>query len=119
MATKETSAVDLLALSRLGHLNMASSNTAKDVRGEIAPGEYSGQVPLWLEYNIKVGEDHEAEVAASVPWQKMCGALLSRINHATREKILREQMLKELMGKTTKTVAGKVTGSAHIFELED
>jgi hypothetical protein len=127
----------LLALARLGHLNLASNAAAKALRGEVEPGKYSGELDLRLVYDITVGEDHEAEVAATVPWKAIAGALLGKLNEATREKFLRElfestgdgfalredainekgeEALKNIMGTTRKTVSGKVTGSAVLLE---
>jgi len=125
-----------LALSRLGHLNLASNANARDLRSNIGPGQYQGDVTVRLVYDIKVGESHEAEVAASVPWKAIAGALFAKLNAATRDKLVRELLaddftvkpdaqnaeaeaaISALVGKTRKTVSGKVTGNAVLLENE-
>lgn len=126
----------LLALARLDHLNLASNAAVRDLRAQVAPGKHSGDVTLQLAYDIKVGEAYESEVAQSVPWKALAGLLFSKLNGATRDAIVREALvpaegggfelregienaeaeeaLQALMGKTKKTVAGKITGSAVI-----
>lgn len=128
----------LLALARLGHLNLASNAETKELRGEVEPGKYKGETSFTLHYDLTVGEDHEAEVAQTVPWKSLAGALFARLNQVTQEKVLRELLtqnddgsmtfnederfsdredqLAELMGKTKKTVSGKITGSAILLE---
>jgi len=128
----------LLALARLGHLNLASNAAVKALRGEVPPGQYEGEATFKLVYNLTVGEDHEAEVAQTVPWKAIAGALFGKLNAATRDKIVRELLesaedggfqvredavneeaekaLAALMGTTRKTVSGKITGSAVLLE---
>lgn len=137
----ENAALADLALARLGHLNLASNAEARELRSEVPPGTYKGSATLRLDYSIKVGESHEAEVAASVPWKAIAGALFGKLNSATRDKIVRELLetsegggftvksdavneeaekaLALLMGKTKKTVAGKLTGSAILTEITE
>ena len=128
----------LLALARLGHLNLASNASSRELRGEVEPGKYKGEATFTLHYDMTVGEDHEAEVAQTVPWKAIAGALFGKLNAATRDKIVREllesdetggftvredavnddaeEALKLLMGRTKKTVSGKITGSAVLLE---
>jgi len=136
--TKNTNSEALLALARLGHLNLASNAASRELRGEVEPGKYKGEASFTLHYDLTVGEDHEAEVAQTVPWKAIAGALFGKLNAATRDKLVRELLeadadggfavrdeainaeaedaLKQLMGKTRKTVAGKITGSAVLLE---
>jgi len=128
----------LLALARLGHLNLASNASSRELRGEVAPGKYKGSQSFTLHYDMTIGEDHEAEVAQTVPWKALAGLLFGKLNAATRDKILRdaleasdgggfevkegavnaeaEDAIKQLMGMTKKTVSGKITGSATLLE---
>jgi len=132
--TIESNILADLALGRLDHLNLASNAAARELRGQVPAGKYKGSATLQLDYSITVGEDHEAEVAASVPWKAIAGALFGKLNAATRDKIVRELLaedftvkpdavnaeaedaIKALMGSTRKTVAGKITGSAILSE---
>lgn len=128
----------LLALSRLGHLNLGSNASSREMRGEVEPGKYKGEASFTLHYDMTIGEDHEAEVAQTVPWKAIAGALFGKLNAATRDKLIRELLesdanggfkvndeavnaeaedaIKQLMGSTRKTVSGKITGSAVILE---
>jgi hypothetical protein len=136
--TTTTNPQALLALARLSHLNLASNAAVKELRGEVPPGKYKGETTFKLVYDLTVGEDHEAEVAQTVPWKAIAGALFGKLNAATRDKLVREllesaedggfqvrddaineeaeEALKALMGTTRKTVSGKITGSAVVIE---
>jgi hypothetical protein len=134
MTTTTTNNTALLALARLGHLNLASNAATKELRGEVAPGKYQGEATFTLHYDLTVGEDHEAEVAQTVPWKQIAGALFAKLNAATRDKLVRELLaddftvktdavneeaedaIKALIGSTSKTVSGKITGSAVLLE---
>jgi hypothetical protein len=135
--TKNTTVTDsnaLLALGRLGHVNLASNASAKSLRADVQPGKHQGEVSFKLVYDITVGEDHQAQVAASVPWKAIAGALFAKLNAATRDKLVRELLaddftikdgaanaeaeaaIAELIGSTEKTVSGKITGSAVLLQ---
>jgi len=132
--TIESTVLADLALGRLDHLNLASNAAARELRAQVPPGTYKGTATLKLDYSIKVGEDHEADVSASVPWKAIAGALFGKMNAATRDKLVRELLnddftvrpgandaeaeaaIAALIGKTRKTVAGKITGSAILTE---
>lgn len=138
MNTKTQNAEALLALARLSHLNLASNAAVKALRGELSPGKYQGEASFTLHYDLTVGADHEAEVAQTVPWKAIAGALFGKLNAATRDKMIRELLetdadggftvnpgainadaedaIKRLMGSTRKTVSGKITGSAVLLE---
>lgn len=138
MSTKTKNNEALLALARLGHLNLASNANSRELRGKVEPGKYEGEATFTLHYDLTVGEDHEAEVAQTVPWKAIAGALFGKLNAATRDKLIRELLesdenggfqinddsinaeaedaIKQLMGSTKKTVAGKITGSAVLLE---
>ena len=134
MSTTTTNNEALLALARLGHLNLASNAASKELRGTVAPGKHSGEASFTLHYDLTVGEDHEADVSQSVPWKAIAGALFSKLNASTRDKIVRELLaddftvkpgandaeaeaaIAELIGTTRKTVSGKITGSAVLLE---
>jgi hypothetical protein len=134
MTTTTKNNIALLALARLGHLNLASNAASKELRGEVAPDKYQGEATFTLHYDLTVGEDHEAEVAQTVPWKQIAGALFAKLNAATRDKLVRELLaddftvktdavneeaedaIKALIGSTRKTVSGKITGSAVLLE---
>ena len=138
--TNDVPSAALLAMGRLKHVNLASNKTVEQIREGVPAGEYQGQVTVTLDYDITVGESHEAEVAQSVPWKQLAGILFGKLNPATRDKIVREaleasdaggfqlrddvvnkeaeQAIAQLMGMTRKTVAGKVTGTT-VLTLED
>lgn len=138
MTTITKNSEALLALARLSHLNLASNASVKSLRSEVPTGKHQGEVSFKLVYDITVGEDHEAEVAATVPWKAIAGALFGKLNAATRDKLVRdllesadgggfqvrdeavneeaEEAIKLLLGKTKKTVSGKITGSAVLLE---
>lgn len=130
----------LLAMGRLGHLNLASNKTTEALRADVQPGDYKGEVTVRLVYDIRKGEDHEADVAQSVPWKAIAGILFGKLNATTRDAVVRdllesaegggfqlkdgvtndeaEEALATLMGTTRKTVSGKVTGSAVLLPVE-
>lgn len=134
MNTTITNNEALLALARLGHLNLASNASTKTLRSQVKTGKHQGEVNFKLVYDITVGEDHEAEVAQTVPWKQIAGALFAKLNAATRDKLVRELLaddftvktdavneeaedaIKALIGSTRKTVSGKITGSAVLLE---
>lgn len=131
----------LLAMGRLSHLNLASNAAVRELRKHVPPGPHSGEVTLRLTYDLTVGEDYEGEVAQSVPWKALAGLLFSKLNATTRDAVVRdalvpaegggfelrggiedsaaEEALAALMGKTKKTIAGKVTGSAVLRVAEE
>lgn len=131
----------LLSMGRLGHVNLASNAATRRLRDDVPSGDHKGEVTFKLAYDIRVGEDHEAEVAASVPWKALAGILFSKLNPATRDAVVREALtsaegggfelaegvqnaeaeaaIAALMGTTRKTVSGKVTGSAILTPVED
>lgn len=136
--TKTTSKLTptaLLALGRLGHVNLASNKTAEGLRAKVAAGEHKGSVNVRLDYEITVGEDSEAIVAQSVPWKRFAGALLARMNEATREAVVRdllkdgefdeakgdeasEELIQRVLGTVKKTVAGRITGTTTLTPID-
>jgi len=124
----------LIALARLGHLNLASNASSRELRSTVEPGKYKGSQSFTLHYDLTIGEDHEADVSQSVPWKAIAGALFGKLNAATRDKIVAdlladdftvkpgandaeaESAIAALIGTTRKTVSGKVTGSATLLE---
>lgn len=133
-------AESLLALGRLSHLNLASNTATRKLRADLPPGQHKGEATFKLVYDLTVGEDHEAEVAQTVPWKQLAGSLFARLNQITQAKVLREVLVRnddgsmsfndderftdredelaELMGKTRKIVAGKITGSAVLLPID-
>jgi hypothetical protein len=135
-ATTVTDPTALLALGRLSHLSLASNASAKSLRSEVQPGKHQGEASFRLVYDLTVGEDHEAEVSASVPWKAIAGILFGKLNEATREAVVREALaddftirdgasneageaaIAKLIGSTRKIVSGKITGSAVLIREE-
>jgi hypothetical protein len=116
---------ELLALSRY--------DVAKKIRDQVEPGDYDVDVEVRVHGTIRVGEDHEAEVTAAIPWQRVCAVLLDKLNDVTIESVLSEALgdvddtevkaqaaaaMRALKGSTTKTVKGAVTTKLAHDELE-
>jgi len=85
MSNDKLSAVDVLAIAKA-----VASKEVKAVRDKVIPGKYTGSVTVKIAYGLNVGEDYDSMVAASVPWQKICGVLLSKLNAVTIESVIRE-----------------------------
>lgn len=104
------------------------------------PGTHKVNVVLRIRGEIKVGRPYPQAVTAGVPWQKLCGVLLGKLNTATAQKVTAEALLshvreahlgeeseeikkvaQECMGRivrsSTKQVSGKVTGSLVVDEV--
>lgn len=127
-------ALPQLAMGRLQHLNLASNTTVHRLRECVPPGHYHGTATYILTFDITVGEDYEGEVAQSVPWKALAGILFGKLNPQTREKLIREALVRDenggfvlkedernpsgedalarIMGQTRKRIAGKITGQA-------
>ena len=127
--------LSLLALARIGGLNLASSSAAKAARAEVAPGVHAVDVTVRLRGEVRVGEDHEAAVAVSAPWRDIAVALLGKVSAPVRERTLREILggeapvsaeikdeveaaIRDIMGTTIKVVSGKVTGKVEAEEVQ-
>lgn len=80
--------VELLALSKF--------DLSKDVREDVAPGDYKVDEVVRVRGSIKVGNDHEANIAARVPWQKLVAVLLDKVNGATIESVVAEALAADL-----------------------
>lgn len=117
-------AADLLAVSKF--------TKAKAVRDDVEPGDYEIDVLVRLHGSIRVGEDHEAEVTAEIPWQRVAAVLFDKLNGVTIESVLSEALgdvdldgikaeavaaMRALKGSTLQTVKGKVTQKLAIDEL--
>lgn len=119
-------AADLLAVSKF--------NQAKAVRDDVDAGDYEIDVLVRLHGSIRVGEDHEAEVTAAIPWQRIAAVLFDKLNGVTIESVLSEAMgevdyfddelkaeavaaMRALKGSTLQTVKGAVTQKLAIDEL--
>lgn len=109
---------DLLALSKF--------DKAKKIRGDVEAGEYTIDVIVRLHGDLRVGEDYDAEITASIPWQRLAAVLFDKLNDVTIENVLSEALgdvddsqikaaadaaMLALKGSTTKTCKGKVTQS--------
>lgn len=109
-------ALELLALSKF--------DESKKVRDAIEAGEYEVDEIVRISGSVKVGEDHEARVVASIPWMRVASVLFDKLNDVTIESVLSEALgddvddsrIKEqaeaaievLKGSTTKTRKGAV-----------
>lgn len=116
---------DLLALSKF--------DKSKKIRGDVEPGEYTIDVIVRLHGELRVGEDYDSEIVASIPWQKVAAVLFDKVNDVTIESVLSEALgdiddsqikdqadaaMLALTGSTEKTCKGKVTQNL-IVELAD
>ena len=123
--------ITLLALSRLSQLNLASSLAAKELRSEVEPGEYEGEADLRVKYKVRVGEPYEAVTSAAAPWRDLAIALMGKVSDPIRKRTLREVLhgehpmnedykrevedaVREILGETIKTHAGKTTGTCEL-----
>lgn len=122
-------------LSPTQELVLSKFDIAKATRAQIQPGDYAEHFYVRVDGAVKVGKDYESEVAQSVPWQQLCGYLLTKVNGQTRDKLVREfaeawkatggevevqdgqvsgeaeAAIKAILGSTKKTCSGKVTGT--------
>jgi len=104
-------------------------------RDLVEPGTYPVDAVVRLRGELIVAPDVEKRVTASIPWQQMCMALLSKLNGVTVESVLREVLSEgfefdesineraraavELLTETTRTtVAGAVKARVEIEEVE-
>lgn len=127
MNTIET-AIQLLALSKIAD---------KDARKLVAPGKHAGTFTATIDFDLRVGEDFEQVVAQSVPWQRIAAIALAKLNNVTVEAIVREAVGKdaeelntddiearakkavaELLGSKARKVAGKVTGTVTVVDIQ-
>jgi hypothetical protein len=129
-------ALAILASSRLGGLSLASGKASAAVREAIAEGDHDVDLTVRLRGTVRVGAPSEAEVSVAAPWRDLALSLLARVSPATRGALLRDLLsvsdgkvtvtddgldglkgredaalaVAEILGMTTRTVAGKVTG---------
>ncbi len=116
---------DLLALSKF--------DKSKKIRGDVKPGEYTIDVIVRLHGELRVGDDYQSEIVASIPWQKVAAVLFDKVNDVTIEGVLSEALgdiddsrikdqadaaMLALTGSTEKTCKGKVTQNL-IVEMAD
>ncbi len=110
-------------------------------REAMKPGNYSGTMTLRASYDMRIGEDYEQTVTASVPWMDITMYLLGQVNAATRKKLVRDflresgggkkvavdpevikaeaaEAIAELASTAKRPCKGKVTGSLHVDVLE-
>lgn len=106
-------------------------------RAAVAPGQYAIDATVRIRGVMTVGEDTERCVAAAVPWQKLCGILLGKLNGVTLKSILEEALqgngavdalaketdarAKEavalLLGRTKQSVRGSVSVRCEVEEV--
>jgi len=105
----------------------------KGTREKVSPGRYKGHLHVDTEYDIRVGEDYDQQIVGKVPWMKIAAVLLSKVNDATIESVLREVLagdiddaeikaqaeaaMAELCETTEKTCKGKVTGATIVTNI--
>lgn len=69
----------------------ALKTSAKN-RDAVEAGEYELDFTVRIRGEVAVGEDVEAVVAASVPWQRIAALLLDKVNGVTLESVLAEAL---------------------------
>ena len=79
---KTVEGVEALALSKYSQ--------PKGNREAVAAGEYPIDMTVHVVGSIKVGKDYEGTVAASVPWQKLALAAMSRLNSDVVESLVKK-----------------------------
>jgi hypothetical protein len=122
-------------LAKLAALRLAATAPVKGARKGVEPGSYNVDQLVRIKGEVRIGEDHEAMVAASAPWRDIAISLLGKVNSAVRAKTLREILeagepcdaaelkaevedaVREVMGTTVKTVSGRMTGSVEMEVL--
>jgi hypothetical protein len=131
MANTNTHVLDRTELTAIEQVALTKFKADKGARGDALPGSYEGTLDLRVKYAVNVGEDYVGTHAASVPWQRMCAVLLSKVNDATIASVLREALegdvdeseikteaqlaINLILGTTEKEFKGKVTGSAVVL----
>ncbi len=81
---KKLAVHELLALSKF--------DKSKKVRADVSPGEYDIDVVVRIVGSIRVGEDYDAEVTASIPWQRVAAVLFDKLSDVTIESVLSEAL---------------------------
>lgn len=118
--------VTILAMSKL-----------PNVRNSVEPGSYKGRAVVVVDYGLNVGEDFEQSVAAAMPYQRLFLSALSKLNAALGDVAFGEALASIVLDETpeehradlaerakavhaamakatTRTVKGKVTGTANM-----
>lgn len=83
--------IDQIGLSDLERLMLAKLAPEADREG-ISVGKHDVDVTLRLFGTVSVGKDHEAVIPAAVPWERVALLALSKLNLATREKIVEDAL---------------------------
>lgn len=69
-----------------------SADEIKEAREKVEPGKYNETLSLTITYGMKVGEDYSSKIAQSVPWQRLCIVLFSKLNGVTMDSVVREAL---------------------------
>lgn len=108
-------------------------------RDEIEPGELHGTALVRVAWDLKVGPDYEQVIGHTIPWQKLLGLALSKLNGTTVDSLVREyieaeeegslddgkalkaaaaQALERIKGAAApRQCSGKVTGDVVVTEV--
>lgn len=105
-------------------------------RDQVSAGEYELDFTVRIRGELAIGEDVEAIVSASIPWQRVAAVALDKLNGVTLESVLREALegevdedaigsraaeaMEALKGKATKMRKGAVRAKlvTEVVELE-
>lgn len=105
-------------------------------RDQVSPGEYELDFTVRVRGELAIGEDVEAIVSASIPWQRVAAVALDKLNGVTLESVLREALegevdedaigsraaeaMEALKGTTRRTRKGAVRAKlvTEVVELE-
>ena len=131
LKTTELDPQILLALSKL----LAGDSHKKACRKAVNEGVFDIDHTIRISGTMKVSGDHQAVIYTAVPWAKVLGVALSKLNGVTLESVVREALsgdcdedaIKEsaqaavdkVMGSTKKPRKGKVTYDFDVSEVHD
>ncbi len=100
--TEET----LLALSKFDAKN----------RSKVEAGTHEIDELVRIVGTMKVQEDHEANITAAIPWQKLAAVLFSKLNGVTVEAVVKEALAEDLdtknLTKKAQSAMDEIVGSS-------
>lgn len=73
-------------------LQLALAKAFDEPKNRPTPGEYRVDTLVRIVGTVKVGEDYEQTVTASIPWQRLFEVALSKLNGVTIESIVRDAL---------------------------
>lgn len=90
-------------------LQLALAKAFDEPANRPAPGEYHVDTLVRIIGSVRIGEDYQQAVTASIPWQRLFEVALSKLNNATLESIVREAVDGSESPEIKKTVQNAVS----------